>query len=237
VSEVPPQGPRRFGNLDANVTFIEATGVLRSGVRILEIGSGTGSLLHHLRQQGYDAQGVDVNAALIAESHRWYGDIPVRQVTGTALPFPDGAFDIVMSFDVFEHIPDSDAHLREVRRVLRPGGSYLLQTPNKWTNVVFETIRWRSFTTFREAHCSLHSLAELRRRFSRHGFRVSVFDVPVVNGFFRDKVRRHLGWPGVAALRVLNPDRLPQALRTNFYVMASLEPAGRDVAGLNRQAR
>ena len=178
-----------------------------------------------------------MNAALIAESHRWYGDIPVRQVTGTALPFPDGAFDIVMSFDVFEHIPDSDAHLREVRRVLRPGGSYLLQTPNKWTNVVFETIRWRSFTTFREAHCSLHSLAELRRRFSRHGFRVSVFDVPVVNGFFRDKVRRHLGWPGVAALRVLNPDRLPQALRTNFYVMASLEPAGRDVAGLNRQAR
>jgi SAM-dependent methyltransferase len=220
-------GPQEFGNLEANVRFIEQTDVLRQGVRILEIGSGTGILLSRLIHEGHDVQGVEISADLVAESRRWHGPLPIRLVTGTALPFADQAFDVVMSFDVFEHIADSDAHLREVRRVLRPGGAYLLQTPNKWTNVVFETIRWRSFTKFRQDHCSLHSLAELRQRLAAHGFQVRAFDVPVVNEFFRGKVRRHLGWPGVTLLTLLNPDRLPLPLRTNLYVSATL-PATAD---------
>jgi SAM-dependent methyltransferase len=217
-------GPTQFGNLEANTRFLDATGLLRPGVEILEIGSGTGTLLHRLLGRGLHVQGVDVNPALLEDARRWYGDLPVRVVQGAALPFPDASFDVVMSFDVFEHIPDTDAHLEEVRRVLRPGGSYVLQTPNKWTNVVFETIRWRSFTRFREDHCSLHSLAELRRRLERHGFSPRAWDVPVVNEFFRGKVRRYLGAPGVAALRLLNPDRLPLPLRTNLYVSAVKGP-------------
>ena len=215
-------GPTQFGNLEANLRFIRDTGVLRPGVRILEIGSGTGSLLSRLRADGYDAVGVDVNARLLEEARRWHADLPVQQVEGTSLPFPDASFDIVMSFDVFEHIPDSDAHLREVRRVLRPGGTYLVQTPNKWMNSVFETIRWRSFTRWRADHCSLHSLGELRARMARHGFTLTPYDVPVVNAFFRQKVRTYMGWPGTALLAVINPDQLPLSWRTNLYVAAHL---------------
>jgi SAM-dependent methyltransferase len=222
VSTAQSAGPAEYGNLEANLQFIETSGMLRQDAEMLEIGSGTGALLNRLRARGCRIQGVDVNAALIGEGRAWFGDLPVQQVHGTALPFGDASFDIVMSFDVGEHIPDSDAHLREVRRVLRPGGSYLLQTPNKWTNVVFETIRWRSFTRFREDHCSLHSLGELRRRFAAHGFATRPFAIPVVNQFFRQKVRRYLGWPGLAALAIANPDRLPLALRTNLYVAATL---------------
>ncbi len=218
----PPAGPTQFGNLEANLRFISDTRVLQPGARILEIGSGTGTLLSRLRAQGVDVCGVDVNADLIAEARRWHGDLPVQQVQGTTLPFPDAAFDIVMSFDVLEHIPDSDAHLREVRRVLRPGGRYLIQTPNKWTNVVFETIRWRSVTRWRADHCALHSLAGLRRRLAAHGFRAVAYDVPVVNAFFRHKVHTYLGWPGGVLLALVNPDRLPLALRTNLYVAAAL---------------
>ena len=164
--------------------------------------------------------GVEVNPALIAESRRWFGELPITPVSGTALPFSDASFDIVLSFDVFEHIPDSDAHLREVHRVLRAGGLYLLQTPNKWLNVAFETLRWRSFTKFRADHCSLHTPAQLRRRLESHGFAATFHDVAVVNDFFKGKVRRHLGPLGVAALAIVNPDRLPMAWRTNLYVEA-----------------
>jgi SAM-dependent methyltransferase len=222
VTTAQSTGPAEYGNLEANLRFIEASGILHADGEILEIGSGTGALLNRLRARGCRIQGVDVNASLIREGRAWFGELPVQQVTGTALPFADRTFDIVMSFDVFEHIPDSDAHLREVRRVLKPGGTYLLQTPNKWTNVVFETIRWRSFTKFREDHCSLHSLNGLRRRLAAHGFATEPFAIPVVNRFFRQKVRRHLGWPGLAALAIVNPDRLPLALRTNLYVAATL---------------
>jgi len=212
--------PQQFGNFEANLRFIDASGALAAGARALEIGTGTGALLHALRQRGVDAEGVEVRQDLIDEAHRCFGPLPIRRVSGTTLPFAADSFDAVVSFDVFEHIPDSDAHLAEVRRVLRAGGVYLIQTPNKWTNVVFETIRWRSFTRFRADHCSLHTLGQLTRRLRRHGFSVEVYDIPVVNAFFRDKVRRYVGRAGLAALAVVNPDRLPLAWRTNLYVCA-----------------
>jgi SAM-dependent methyltransferase len=216
----PGQLPRQFGNFEANLRFLDQTGILSPSAEILEIGSGTGGLLRELRGRGLRARGVELRQEFIDQAHQWYGDLPIQRVRGIELPFPDATLDIVISFDVFEHIKDSDAHLREVRRVLRAGGSYLIQTPNKWTNVVFETIRWRSFTRFREDHCSLHTLSQLRRRLRSHGFLMRAFDVPVVNEFFVGKVRQYLGRPGVAALRVVNPDRLPLALRTNLYVQA-----------------
>lgn len=224
TSEPPADGPREFGNTEANITFLQQTGALEQRPEILEIGSGAGKMLQFLRSQGHAVHGVDVNPELVAEAKRHVADLPIQLTSGVALPFPDGAFDVVLSFDVFEHIPSTDAHLEEVRRVLKPHGSYLVQTPNKWTNVIFETIRWRSFTKFREDHCSLHSLQELRARLDRHGFDVQTFDVPVVNDFFRQKVRRYLGPLGLVLLAVVNPDRLPLALRTNLYVQAVKRP-------------
>lgn len=217
-------GPRQFGNSEANLRFIEATGVVTPRASILEIGSGTGVLLHTLQARGCRIQGVEIREDLIEEGRRWLGTLPIQHVEGVQLPFPDSSFDVIMSFDVFEHIPDSDAHLEEVHRVLRPGGAYILQTPNKWTNIVFETIRWRSFTKFREEHCSLHTLGELTRRLARHGFTSRAYDVPVVNEFFRAKVRQHVGPLGLAVIRLINPDTLPLAWRTNLYVRATKQP-------------
>jgi cyclopropane fatty-acyl-phospholipid synthase-like methyltransferase len=212
--------PQQFGNFEANLRFVDATHALAPGARVLEIGAGTGAMLHALRERGMMAEGVELREDLIEEARRWYGPLPLQKVTGTVLPFPSEMFDGVVSFDVFEHIQDSDAHLAEVRRVLRSGGVYLIQTPNKWTNVIFETIRWRSFTRFREDHCSLHSLGQLTRRLNRHGFTARAYDIPVVNAFFRDKVRRYVGRVGLVALSIANPDRLPLRMRTNLYVCA-----------------
>jgi SAM-dependent methyltransferase len=211
-----------YGNYEANLRFLHQAGLDPSAGPLLEIGSGKGRLLDLLRRRGHDARGVEVNDAMIEESRRLYGDLPIQKVDGPLLPFTDRTFATVVSFDVFEHIHDTDAHLREVRRVLKRRGTYLLQTPNKWTNVIFETIRWRSFTAFRVDHCSLHSYREIKRRFAWHGFETEFFDIPVVTDFFRWKVRRYLGRPGLALLRVANPDRFPLALRTNFYVKARL---------------
>ena len=213
-------GPAHFGNFEANARFLEQTGVLRRDAEILEIGSGTGSLLQRLIADGYRARGVEINPELVAESRRWHGELPLQLVEGVTLPFADRSFDVVLSFDVFEHIPDSDAHVEEVRRVLKAGGWYLLQTPSKWSNTLFETIRWRSFTRWRADHCSLHSYGQLDRRFKRHGFETAFADVPVVTAFYRQKVRRHLGPLGALLLRIANPDRLPVRWRTNLYLKA-----------------
>ena len=210
-----------FGNFEANLRFLDATQALQPRPTLLEIGCGKGRLIKHLLDAGHDVRECEVNLLMLDESRRLYGPLPIDPVDGTALPYPTATFDIVLSFDVFEHIPDSDAHLMEVRRVLRSGGRYLLQTPNKWTNSVFETIRWRSLTAWRQDHCSLHSARELRSRLSAHGFDTRFYDVPVVTDFFRRKIRHHLGRPGSVLLRLVNPDRLPLPLRTNLYIEAT----------------
>lgn len=209
-----------FSNTLSNIEFLDRTGSLRPGVRVLEIGSGRGTMLQFLISQGYEARGVEHDPDQIEKCRERYGDLPVERTESADLPFPDASFDVVLSFDVFEHIPDSDHHLREVQRVLRDGGEYLLQTPNKWTNSVFETIRWRSLTSWRAGHCSLHSHAQLIRRFRRHGLEPEFFDIPVVTDYFRAKVRAYLGGLGPLLLRVVNIDRLPMPLRTNFFVRA-----------------
>jgi SAM-dependent methyltransferase len=51
---------------------------------------------------------------------------------GKTLPFPDGRFDAVVSFEVFEHVFNPEEALAEIRRVLKPGGQLLLTTPFAW---------------------------------------------------------------------------------------------------------
>ena len=150
-----------FGNFDSNLLFIERTGVISRATSILEIGSGQGRLLRHLFDLGHEIRGVEINPSFIAASRELYGELPLSAAETTELPAADGSLDVVLSFDVLEHIPDTDAHLREVRRVLKTGGYYLLQTPNKWTNALFETIRWKSLTAWKVQHCSLHNFWEL----------------------------------------------------------------------------
>ena len=100
-----------------------------------------GTCYPHLVHSGHEAVGVEIDPAAITECD---DDLMIQASNATGLPFADDSFDIVLSFDVFEHILENDRHLHEVRRVLRSGGSYSLQTPNKWTNIPFEMLRFSS---------------------------------------------------------------------------------------------
>lgn len=214
------------GNFYANLDFLEKTGLLRDLRKVLEIGAGPGALVGHLTERGHTVIGSDLDPNWVGG---WRRDLRLLIASGHQLPFAADAFDLVMSFDVFEHIPNSDAHLREVRRVLRPGGHYLLQTPNKLTNAIIEPVLWarkfgvkHALACFKPpAHCALHTYWQLRSRFENNGFALQYFEIPVVNEHFKEKLTRALGKLGPALLKVCNPDRLPLPLRTNFYVMAT----------------
>jgi 2-polyprenyl-3-methyl-5-hydroxy-6-metoxy-1,4-benzoquinol methylase len=219
-----------WGNYETNLRFLSLAGLDRGPRRILEIGCGKGAVLGFLQSLGHTVHGIDVDSEAIAECNRDLPGVDARVGSGAELHFEAGMFDVVLSLDVFEHIRDSDRHLREVHRVLKPGGSYLLQTPNKWTNIPFEMLRqWKkfhtgpiqSYRTLTQDHCALHSYRELKARFSSNGFELTFMDLPVVNDYFRTKLRTYMGKLGPALLTVVNPDRLPMFLRTNFYARAT----------------
>jgi len=95
--------------------------------RILDVGCGTGANLLMLAEYG-DAEGVDISEDALAFC-RERGLDKVRLGAGEQLPYEDGTFDLVTALDVVEHMDDDLAGLREMRRVLRPGGRVLLFVP------------------------------------------------------------------------------------------------------------
>ncbi len=213
-------GNIQFGNHDSNVQFFE-TVCPSTESRILEIGCGTGTFLDYLYKAGYnDACGIDLKKKWIYHAQQGFYGLKLCVMRGEMLGFRSESFDVVLSFDVFEHIPNTDGHLSEVRRVLKPGGAYLFQTPNILSNVPFEIVKEKSLTEWRDYHCSLHSYWGLRNALSRHGFEFEFHKVPVVTPFFRKKLRRYLGRLSPILLAMINPDKLPLPLRTNFYVVA-----------------
>ena len=95
--------------------------------RILDVGCGTGANLLMLSEYG-DAEGVDISEDALAFC-RERGLEKVRLGAAEKLPYADGTFDLVTALDVVEHMDDDLAGLREMRRVLRPGGRVLLFVP------------------------------------------------------------------------------------------------------------
>ena len=120
---------RRRGraDLDRNVARMRARGVVR-GARLLEIGSYAGAFLEFARHMGCRVTGIDVNADVAA--HCDARGLDVRCEAFEAHRFGAGEFDGVWILNCFEQLPDHGRVLAGAARLLRPGGTLVIKTPN-----------------------------------------------------------------------------------------------------------
>ncbi|MCS6962836.1 class I SAM-dependent methyltransferase [Thermoflexus sp.] len=101
--------------------------LLSPTARALDAGCGRFGVLGRFRDRVALAVGVDVDFLSLKENFI----LPLRaQAQLEALPFPAGAFDLILSTWVIEHLPEPERVFQEIARVLRPGGHFLLLTPN-----------------------------------------------------------------------------------------------------------
>ncbi|QQE76841.1 class I SAM-dependent methyltransferase [Alicyclobacillus sp. SO9] len=103
---------------------------LEESIKVLEVGCGTGRTLTHLcKVYGCQGTGVDVRSSMIAKAKQRSDaqgvQIEWRVADATALPFENGAFDIIVTESVNVFIRDISTALGEYLRVLKPGGIYL----------------------------------------------------------------------------------------------------------------
>ena len=211
-------GKEERGNLQTNLEFLAQTDLLKSNDKILEIGCGIGTVVFELSGNGHDITGIDISGEAIDYGRKKYDNIRLEVQAAETLPYKDDSFEVVLSFDLFEHIAEIDKHISEVRRVLRPGGYYLFQTPNRYSNIIYETL-WTKSLQWRRYHPSLHSPGQLRRRMSRHGFETRFVKMNPINKFTEKKLQK-LG-PLGHILRRMDFRRMPLVLQTNLYVIAN----------------
>jgi SAM-dependent methyltransferase len=134
--------------------------------RALEIGCGPGRLMRPMSRHFSEIHGVDVSDEMIAQAARRLRDIPwahPHHASGSDLArFPSSQFDFVYSYAVFQHIPSAEvvfSYLREIVRVLKPGGFARLQINGlpksakaytTWEGVRISADEVRQFTADRE---------------------------------------------------------------------------------------
>ncbi len=138
----------------------------RARGRVFEDGCGVGMYLDHLAKSARLAVGMDIELERAAEAHQM-----VPQVTcgaGEHLPFPSNTFDLVLSHEVLEHVNDDRQAMREIVRVLRPGGRLTLFVPNR--GYPFEThgIYWKGQYRFGNIPLVNYLPRSLRNRLAPH---------------------------------------------------------------------
>lgn len=101
---------------------------VRPGAKVLEFGCGSGLFVGELADAGFESFGVDISEDAVK-----FGELQgVRNlavIEGHRINFPDNTFDVVLSLDVIEHLENEEWALREVERVLKPGGLVVIMAP------------------------------------------------------------------------------------------------------------
>jgi SAM-dependent methyltransferase len=114
------------------LAFLERAGVPVRG-RVLDAGCGGGGMPLSLAEEATQVVGIDPaerfqDAGVRLGRERGFANLHFALADGMALPFPTGAFDLVLSHAVIEHVADAPLYLRECARVLAPGGHVYLST-------------------------------------------------------------------------------------------------------------
>jgi SAM-dependent methyltransferase len=153
---------------------------LRPGDRVLDMGAGAGRHSFEMYRRGADVIAFDMDAEELENVRNLFaamkdaGEVPdgaeadVKQGDALALPFADGEFDRVVAAEVLEHIwADVDA-IKELVRVLRPGGSLAISVP-RWLP---EVINWRLSHPYHDAaggHIRIYTDLELIDKVTKAG--------------------------------------------------------------------
>lgn len=106
---------------------------LCDGLDVLDVASGEGYGAALLAGLSRSVIGVEIDQASVDHAQAQYGNDKLRFLRGDALdlPLPDSSIDLVISFETLEHLSDQTRFLAEVRRVLRPGGVFVVSTPER----------------------------------------------------------------------------------------------------------
>ena len=142
--------------------------------KILDIGCGTGHQMKRLASMGYAVSGVDGSPEMLGHATRNNPGATLRQADVESLPFDAATFDAVISIEVLRYLPDPRQSIREMARVLKPGGvAVVTATPVLNLNgyAIINRLATMGLPGFVRLRQYFTTSRRLRRQFQDAGFR------------------------------------------------------------------
>jgi len=127
ISVADPVSPEMIVSAQGDMDCIQR---FKKSGKLLEIGCGYGALLAEAKKRGFEVWGWEINPNKCEFIKKRFGIENISSKPLTELGFADGTFDVVAMMDVIEHIADVRGLLREVNRLLKPGGLLYMNTPD-----------------------------------------------------------------------------------------------------------
>jgi SAM-dependent methyltransferase len=153
---------------ERRLKMIRAAAPHLASARVLENGCGIGVYIEKLRAFTPAVFGLEYDFERAAEAGRRLAPALVVCAAGEHLPYPDHAFDVILSNEVIEHVQDDRAVISEMVRALRPGGRLVLFCPNRWYPVETHGIYWRGRYHFGNIPLVNYLPDPLRNRLAPH---------------------------------------------------------------------
>ncbi|GET36000.1 class I SAM-dependent methyltransferase [Microseira wollei] len=141
---------------------------------LVEVGSGLGYLLKFFKQDGWDVLGVEPNVGMCKYAERELGIKAIPTILEKA-ELPDESADAVLMMHVIEHVPNPLETLQEVYRILKPGGTFVLETP-RYDTLMFKLLGKRERSLSCEGHIYFFTTNTLKTMASKAGFTVEKVD-------------------------------------------------------------
>lgn len=195
--------------------------------RALEFGCGIGWMTALLAEAGIDTLGIDLSETKIAHARKTYPHARFEVMEMNPGTFPPGSFDLVVSNQVLEHVPDVHAVLDMLFQVTRPGGRAFFSVPNGHGLYCLLYDKLPASLGRQGEHEQFHGLRQWRTIFGSHGFRtVGVLTQNVLPyRLFPPRLQRNCG-PFIHSLNHALCAVSPQSWASAFYFRLERVEAG-----------
>jgi len=157
----------------ANIAdFIAAE--IGAAANILEIGSNTGAFLNYLKTRGFKAVGLEPNKNAADYAAQKFCHSLINSDLKSA-EFNDSEFDAAIMLHVIEHLKNPNIELSEIRRILRPGGLLVIETPS-FDSLIFKILKHRERSIRCKGHLFFFTPETLKKLLIKNGFEILRFE-------------------------------------------------------------